>query len=675
MTAVDDVHVGLLISGIQRMTSLLEATTTQERLDGFKGWHTYANALAASPTFPLQRLRERIKLTDFELRCLLLGLGAELTPTEHAAAPPRPTVKTAVDCLCETVQEADTALAAFSEQGALVRYRLMRTHRGAGFGGVMSRALSLSSPCLAYLLEEEQAPTLKGFVEMTHPKVSLLDVILDGEQQRQVRELVEQHGRYREVVHSWGLDAVVGTVSSLCLLISGVSGTGKTLLARALAAHIKRPLLRVNATEFASDGSFEPLLQDIFCDAVMRDAVVLIDECEALLGRDDKRRLLVMNAIERFEGIVVLTSRAPETVDASMKDRIMFHVPLVMPDAAMREQIWEVHLPAGVPLAGDIDVRVLANSFDFSGGTIRRAVLLSVNAALSANASRPVISMDMMMSACRSQLRYALEALTVREQTHLTLADIVLPEQPTQKIEEIIAAIRNQATVMNMWGFGAKLVTGKGITVLFDGPPGTGKTFCAEVIAGELERPLYRVNIPEVVSKWVGETEKNISAIFQQARVAHAMLLFDEADSLFSARVSETKSSNDRNANMEVNLLLQEIERFPGICILTTNFFGALDEALIRRIQFRVQFEEPDAEQRARIWEILTPQSTPRASCVNYEELGEDWELTGGMIKNALLRTAYWACDAGSPLTRKLLYRACEEEYRAAGRVTRSMEV
>src|SRR5690606_390469 len=121
--------------------------------------------------------------------------------------------------------------------------------------------------------------------------------------------------------------------------------------------------------------------------------------------------------------------------------------------------------------------------------------------------------------------------------------DIVLPEKQDKKVREILAACRNQATVLNTWGFGKKLVTGKGITCLFDGPPGTGKTLCAEIIAGEHDRPLYRVNLPEVVSKWVGETEKNIKAIFQQARISHAMLLFDEADSLFASRVADAKSS------------------------------------------------------------------------------------------------------------------------------------
>ena len=327
--------------------------------------------------------------------------------------------------------------------------------------------------------------------------------------------------------------------------------------------------------------------------------------------------------------------------------------------------------PAGGALEEDIDLEILANRYDFTGGTIKNAILVAVNRALAQSTQNPSLTMKMLDDGCLSQLRYALEDLTVRTATHLRLNDIVLPDDQDKKVREIIAAVRNQSVVLNSWGFGKKLVTGKGITCLFDGPPGTGKTLCAEIIAGEFDRPLYRVNIPEVVSKWVGETEKHIKAIFQQARISHAMLLFDEADSLFASRSSETSSATDRYANMEVNLLLQEIERFPGVCILTTNFFGSLDKALIRRIQFRVTFEEPDIEQREMIWEKLCPSEAPLGEDVEFGVLAKRFELTGGMIKNALLRAAYWACEAGTKMTQQVLTDACIDEYKAAGKLAR----
>ncbi len=295
-----------------------------------------------------------------------------------------------------------------------------------------------------------------------------------------------------------------------------------------------------------------------------------------------------------------------------------------------------------------------------------------MNLAIARDPDHPRLTHDLLEEGCRSQLRYALESLTERTTTHLRLKDIVLPEAEKRKVAELIAACRNQTLVLNRWGFGRRLVTGKGIVALFDGPPGTGKTLCAEIVAGELGRPLHRVNIPEVVSKWVGETEKHIKQVFEAARVSHAMLLFDEADALFSARVAEARTSTDRYANMEVNLLLQEVERFPGVCILTTNSFGLLDKAMVRRVQFRVTFKEPDVEERRAIWETLCPPEAPLARDVNFAVLAERFELTGAQIKNALLRAAYRAAEAGRPLDQATLIAACEDECEAAGKVVRS---
>ncbi|MBT9558526.1 MAG: ATP-binding protein, partial [Myxococcales bacterium] len=387
--------------------------------------------------------------------------------------------------------------------------------------------------------------------------------------------------------------------------------------------------------------------------------------------KDDARRTATFRAIEQFDGLIVLTTNHPDRLDEALERRIIYHLAFEVPDAALRRQIWEVHLPPEVPVQGEIDLDHLASTYDFAGGTIKNAILMGVNRALARRSATPSVSMADLEYGCVSQLRYALEELTIRTVTHLRIGDIVLPPLALQKVKELLAAIRNQSVVLNRWGFGKKLITGKGIAVLFDGPPGTGKTLCAEIIAGEFGRPLYRVNLPEVVSKYVGETEKHIRAIFQQARISHAMLLFDEADSLFGSRMAETKSATDRYANLEVNLLLQEIERFPGVCILTTNFFGSLDKAIVRRLQYRVTFEEPDADQRRRIFETLTPPEAPLADDVDFRLLGQEFELTGGMIKNVLLRAAYLACDAGQPLTMAILRASSLEECRAAGKVTR----
>ena len=207
----------------------------------------------------------------------------------------------------------------------------------------------------------------------------------------------------------------------------------------------------------------------------------------------------------------------------------------------------------------------------------------------------------------------------------------------------MLTACRNRIFVMTKWGFGKRLVTGKGITVLFKGDPGTGKTLCAEIMASELGMKLYQVSIPRLVSKYVGETEKNISKIFASARANHCMLLFDEADSLFAKR-TEVKSSVDRYANLEVNYLLQRIEAFSGITLLTTNLDSSIDPAVRRRLAAHVKFYAPDEGERAELWRRMLAVDAPRAADINADDLAQQFaDMTGGNIKNAVIGAAFLA--------------------------------
>ncbi len=683
-TPANDRNLQTLIDGVAAVAGLLAAEPRSEaRREAEATWAQWEAAMRADPDeVPLADLIARFRLNGFEVRCLVLALASHIEPRMAAliataskdALVRGVTIRLAMERFCTTAPERVTARASFLPSGPLMRHHMMslgRTELGAS-EGLLSRRMELTTPTLRYLLREnELSESLAKIARLQYPEVSLFNVILESEQMTQVRQLVENHRDYRRAISEWGFDKVLPYGRGLTFLFSGPPGTGKTLLAHALAAHAKRPILSLSAADIPEKETVEKLLDDLMTEAAMRDALVLIDECEALVGKNDKRKATAFKAIEDFEGILVLITNHPHLLDDGLERRIMYHLPFEVPEPEIRRQIWEVHLPPEVPLAGEIDLDVLANTYDFTGGTIKNAILFAVNLALARNPKRPVLNMALLEEGCLAQLRYALEDLTVRTASRLRIKDIILPEKPGRKVREIIAACRNQATVLNAWGFGKKLVTGKGLVCLFDGPPGTGKTLCAEIISGELNRPLYRINLPEVVSKWVGETEKNIKAIFQQARISHAMLLFDEADSLFASRVAETKSATDRYANMEVNLLLQEVERFPGIVILTTNFFGALDKALVRRIQFRVTFEEPDPESRTRIWETLCPPETPLDDTVSFERLGKHFEMSGGMIKNAIIRAAYLACDAGTPVTQKILEDSCLDEYQAAGKVAR----
>jgi AAA+ superfamily predicted ATPase len=249
-----------------------------------------------------------------------------------------------------------------------------------------------------------------------------------------------------------------------------------------------------------------------------------------------------------------------------------------------------------------------------------------------------------------------------------TWDDMVLPQEQIDVIVELMARVRRRSKVYEKWGFGAKVGKGLGVSALFSGPPGTGKTMVAGLIARDLGLELYQVDMAKIVSKFIGETEKNLAALFDAAEAGHAILLFDEADALFGKR-TEVKSSNDRFANMETNYLLQRMETFTGVCLLTSNHERNMDPAFQRRLSLHLRFELPDEDERAKLWKATLPDAAPVAKDVDYAALARRYEMSGGYIKNAALRAAFLAADEDSDITGAHLEHAARVEYEGMGKI------
>ncbi len=281
------------------------------------------------------------------------------------------------------------------------------------------------------------------------------------------------------------------------------------------------------------------------------------------------------------------------------------------------------------------------------------------------------ISRNDLNEACRHQLRHDLKSLAVRVTNSHKWEDLVIPVDVYYALREMIAYLKHAQKVYDEWGFGSRHSLGQGVSALFAGPPGTGKTMCASVIARELDMELFRVDLSRVVSKWIGETEKNLGKVFDEAQRSNAIILFDEADSLFAKR-TEVKSSVDRYANLEVNFLLQRMEAFSGVTILTTNFEDTIDTAFKRRLTFKMHFEKPDAEARAALWRKVFPSSAALAADVDPARLGELFEMSGGNIRNAAVRAAFLAAAEDKPIDMATILLAAERESREMGLLTRS---
>ncbi|HLL23616.1 MAG TPA: ATP-binding protein, partial [Kofleriaceae bacterium] len=324
-----------------------------------------------------------------------------------------------------------------------------------------------------------------------------------------------------------------------------------------------------------------------------------------------------------------------------------------------RREVWQRAL-AESALVGNADH--LAARYRIGAGLMRRA---AAAAAASARGDATALVEDYIRQTRDARLgQYAR-----RVERLASWSNIVLPPDILDSLRELVGRVRHGRTVFDAWGMSRTMATSRGLTALFQGPPGTGKTLVAGVIARELGLDLYQVDISKVMSKWIGETERNLSAIFDAAEDGQVILLFDEADSLFAKR-TEVRSSNDRYANLEVNYLLQRLDSFEGIAILTTNSGTSIDQAFKRRMSFRLSFPFPDEETREQLWRAHLPPELPIDGVLALDALARKYQLSGGYIRNACLRAAFLAAQEETSLHQRHLERAVTLEYAELGKLS-----
>lgn len=419
------------------------------------------------------------------------------------------------------------------------------------------------------------------------------------------------------------------------------------------------------AAACAEDGlqAFRLNAGDIPSSAAERESLARLWEREAALGggvlviehRDDApaeslRPLTSM--VERLTGRLVLASREPLGIQRFNTLRFDVEKP------APPEQVSLWHDELGDAAAGmNGEVAAVAAQFQLGLQGIRAAGA-QVRANLAHNNGHS--SEHLLWDACRVQSRPRLDDLAQRIEPAARWDDLVLPESQKQALREIAIHVQQRPRVYGTWGFAARGSRGLGISALFAGESGTGKTMAAEVLANELRLDLYRIDLAAVVSKYIGETEKNLRRIFDVAEDGGAILLFDEADALFGKR-SQVKDSHDRYANIEVSYLLQRMESYRGLAILTTNLRKSLDKAFLRRLRFIVNFPFPDESQRAEIWRRIFPPETPTEALDAM--LLARLTLTGGNIRNIAMNAAFLAANADKPVRHEHLVSAARSEY------------
>ncbi|NJK75297.1 MAG: AAA family ATPase [Microcoleus sp. SU_5_6] len=624
-----------------------------------------ASAMPAPPA--LQELIIGFNLSDFERDILLLCAGMELQQN--------------FDVLCADAQGdaqlnyptfnlAMSALAAphwnaISPDRPLRRWQLIEVGRGKT---ITRSALRINERILHYLMGVDCLDeAFKGTIEPVAISADLMrspGLSLSGSHSTIASQIAVLWSKNRTQQSSFSLDSL--PIVQLC----GDEVASKVAIASTACEISGMKLAAISAMVIPTvTAELNNLILLWQREAKLSKSALLLD-CDVLESESGEKENAIAQMIANITSPIIITTR--DRRKPAKRPFITFDIH--PPTKQEQHQIWQNALGELAPLLNG-QVEILVEQFNLNAPTIYAVCeeIVSQNSEIAGagftdNLSTqqtseinplPAIS-DRLWNICRAQSRPRLDDLSQRIVPAATWDDLVLPETARQTLREIAAHVKQRTKVYEQWGFASKGGRGLGISALFAGTSGTGKTMSAEVLAGELQLDLYRIDLSSVVSKYIGETEKNLRRVFDAAEGGATILLFDEADAIFGKR-SDVKDSHDRYANMEVSYLLQRMESYQGLAILTTNLKDSLDTAFLRRIRFVVKYTFPDAKDRAEIWRRIFPKNTPTAG-LDFVKLAR-LNVAGGNIRNIALNAAFMAADAGEPVMMKHLSIAARTEY------------
>jgi len=543
--------------------------------------------------------------------------------------------------------------------GLLARH-FLRRDIPARQTAVIGRPIQLDPRMARFLSGDRELPeAMRAFVRLHRPGDGMPPLMGNEATQAKLRRWLA-----RRVNQASGADG------SLIISLHGKRGIGKRTHLAHLAEHLGEPMLFVDVARLMRDGhSFGTMLTDLYHEAMLQQAhLALCGFREALEEADMPSRIPdLLDEIAGMNHIVFLTSEHP-CLAHDPNRRITIEIELA--DLSERERLEAWRLASReYSIDPAVDWEALSARFLFTPAQIVRALRTAEEFARweSEDDGRPVIGWSHLIRGCYRQLSHRLGGKAKRLTPKHALGELILPEPQKQKLIHACNHIRYKHHVYEKWGFYRKFSYGTGISMLFSGPPGTGKTMAAEIIARELDMEIYKVDTSQIISKYIGETEKNLQEIFAEASSSYAVLFFDEADAIFGKR-SEVKDAHDRYANTEVAFLLQKMEEYGGISILATNYLQNIDEAFLRRINYIIRFPFPDEEQRERIWRSIFPAETPLEEGIDYPFLAQKLQLAGGSIKNIAITAAFLASGAGEPVGMKHILKAYQYELEKSNR-------
>jgi AAA+ superfamily predicted ATPase len=625
---------------LQRM--MPDTTVTEEAIA--RAREQMVNAAMTDPPPALITLSSVLGLTEFEQSLLLLCAAMELD-TEITSFCARiqgesqryPTYALALGLFDQPVWDV------VSPERPLRSWRLIEIHQS----GVNPLTVS---PLKA---DERIVNYLKGLNYLDDRLSSLLSPVTISVAAESPSQLLapSQQQVAKEIARQ--VDAISHWHQVPLIHLLGSDRTSKQLIALSVAAQMEMPLYRMRVELLPTHASELETLIRLWQREMQLFPVALYLDGQAIEGSHPNNAAAALRAfLDSTHGLFFLDLRE----QSGLFDQPMLSFEVAKPTPIEQWQTWQQIL------GNQETTAVLASQFN-----LNLSEILQIASPAQAESAPSRSATDRLWQGCLVRTRPRLDTLAQRLDTRATWDDLVLPAAETALLQQIASQIRHRSTVYDEWGFRSRMNRGLGVNALFAGESGTGKTMAAEVIANELRLNLYRIDLSSVVSKYIGETEKNLRKLFDAAEDGGAILFFDEADALFGKR-SEVKDSHDRYANIEINYLLQRIEAYSGLAILATNLKASMDSAFLRRLRFIVNFPFPSQADRQRMWEKVFPPQLPKASDLDYAWLGR-MQLTGGSIINIALNAAFAA--AASPerqITMPLVLAAARSEFRKLDR-------
>ena len=560
-----------------------------------------------------------------------------------------PGVNLVLDLLCEPGTERLARLAHFRDESPLFKHHLLErvNEPGGGKLTLLSQTLNVDESIIAWLLGDYRPRAeIRQFATLLVKQPEAINPVMPVEMVITLEETTRE-----------------GAIG----VFYGADMAGQESAARWMAKQVNRPLLFLDfeALVKAGETAWQPLevLRVVLRDAHLTGAVPFLAKWEFCFSEGTPPADLLAELCA-YPSTAILSGRLHWQAQGFERERRLNWLEFPIPDYPQRCLLWQHYLEQ-FGQEPQLNVDVIAGQYLLTSGQIRDAVATAMDWA--AQRGEPVGLQDL-LAAARAHSSARLSGLARKITPRYSWEDIILPADQLNILHELTATVLGRQKVLVEWGVGQKLASGSGVTVLFAGPPGTGKTMAAEIIAKDLGLDLYKIDLSTIVSKYIGETEKNLEHIFQEAEASNAILFFDEADALFGKR-SEVRDSHDRYANIEISYLLQRMEAYEGVTILATNLRANLDEAFTRRLQFAVDFPFPDEAERLRIWQTLFPPEVPREPDIDLALLARRFKLAGGSIRNILVSAAYLAASDSGKVSMEHLLHSTRRELQKMGRL------